>query len=84
MNVEDLRAKGVKDLNDEQKQFLAEHKSELTDDERAKFGLVVSSRDALSCARSSETSPFRALASSGAPLSTGAGACVSEASVSGA
>ena len=40
MNVEDLRAKGVKDLNDEQKQFLAEHKSELTDDERAKFGLV--------------------------------------------
>ncbi|NIL77120.1 phage protease [Rhodococcus sp. B10] len=40
MNVEELRAKEVKDLNDEQKQFLAEHKSELTPEEQAKFGLV--------------------------------------------
>ncbi|NDZ93336.1 hypothetical protein G3I13_01990 [Streptomyces sp. SID6673] len=39
MNVEDLRAKEVKDLTDEQKQFLEDNKSELTDDERAKFGL---------------------------------------------
>ena len=39
MNAEDLRAKEAKDLKEDEKTFLAEHKTELTDDERAKFGL---------------------------------------------
>lgn len=39
MNVEDLRIKEVKDLTDDEKKFLDEHKADLTDDERTKFGL---------------------------------------------
>lgn len=40
MNVEDLRTKEVKDLTDEEKQFLVDNKAELTDDERTKFEIV--------------------------------------------
>ena len=39
MKVEDLRSKEVKDLTDEEKNFLSENKADLTDDERTKFGL---------------------------------------------
>lgn len=39
MNVEELRAKEVKDLTDEEKQFLIEHKEELTEEERKALGI---------------------------------------------
>lgn len=39
MNVEELRAKEVKDLTDEEKQFLVDNKAELTEDERKALGV---------------------------------------------
>lgn len=39
MTLEEIRAKEVAELNDEQKAFLAEHKSELTEEELEKYGL---------------------------------------------
>ncbi|PPH83916.1 hypothetical protein C5C50_04245 [Rathayibacter sp. AY1D9] len=40
MDLATLRAKKADELTDEEKAFLAEHKTELTDDERTTFGLV--------------------------------------------
>ncbi|MFI8696756.1 phage protease [Dietzia maris] len=40
MNVEELRAKEVKDLTDEEKQFLVDNKAELTAEERTNLGLT--------------------------------------------
>lgn len=40
MKIEEIRAKEVADLTDEEKTFLSEHKEELTDEERTKFDLV--------------------------------------------
>ena len=40
MELEAIRAKEVADLTNEEKTFLSEHKADLTDDERTKFGLV--------------------------------------------
>lgn len=39
MTLEDIRAKQVADLNDDEKAFLAEHKTDLTADELKTFGL---------------------------------------------
>ena len=39
MTLEEIRAKEVAELNDEQKAFLAEHKAELSDEELEKYGL---------------------------------------------
>lgn len=40
MNIEDMRAKALADLTDEEKTFIDEHKAELTDEERTKFELT--------------------------------------------
>lgn len=40
MDLTQVRAKKPEDLSDEEKTFLDEHKTELTDDERTTFGLV--------------------------------------------
>ncbi len=40
MELEAIRAKEVADLTSEESTFLSEHKADLTDDERTKFGLV--------------------------------------------
>lgn len=40
MDLATVRAKEVKDLTDEEKAFLAEHKADLTADEQEKFGLA--------------------------------------------
>lgn len=40
MNIEDIRAKALADLTDEEKTFIDEHKAELTDEERTKFEIA--------------------------------------------
>ncbi|ROS29595.1 Mu-like prophage I protein [Rathayibacter sp. PhB127] len=45
MDLATLRAKKADELTDEEKAFLAEHKTELTDDERTAFGLVEETAD---------------------------------------
>lgn len=46
MDLATVRAKDVKDLTDEEKAFLAEHKADLTADEQTKFGLADDAADA--------------------------------------
>lgn len=46
MDLSQIRAKALEDLTDDEKAFLEEHKEELNDEERTKFGLVDKADDA--------------------------------------
>ncbi|WP_192378803.1 phage protease [Rhodococcus rhodochrous] len=55
MKLEDIRAKQVADLTEEEKTFLSEHKAELTDEERKTFGLEEGTTETTETTEATET-----------------------------